>query len=48
MARLLIDAGADPTIRGWMQLNAPDRARNRTRGEGPRVYEHLVKEGNSR
>lgn len=29
MAKLLIDAGADPTIRGWMQMNAIDRARQR-------------------
>jgi len=30
MAKLLIDAGADPTIRGWMQMNAIDQARQRT------------------
>ena len=29
MAKLLIDSGADPTLRGWMQLNALDRARER-------------------
>ncbi len=29
MAKALIDAGADPTIRGWMQMNALDRARQR-------------------
>ena len=29
MAKVLIDAGADPTIRGWMQINALDRARQR-------------------
>jgi ankyrin repeat protein len=43
MARLLIMAGADPTIRGWMQLNALDRARGRKRGDGPRVYDLLVR-----
>jgi ankyrin repeat protein len=43
MARLLVDAGADPTIAGWMQLNALDRARNRKRGDGPQVYEVLVR-----
>jgi ankyrin repeat protein len=43
MARLLLDAGADPTIRGWMQLSALDRARNRRRGDGPRVYELMLK-----
>ena len=29
MAKILIDAGADPTICGWMQMNALDRARER-------------------
>lgn len=45
MARLLLAAGADPTIRGWMQLNALDRARNRQRGDGPQVYELMRKAG---
>ncbi|HSZ58848.1 MAG TPA: ankyrin repeat domain-containing protein [Tepidisphaeraceae bacterium] len=30
MARLLIEAGADPAIPGWMSLSAIDRARRRT------------------
>lgn len=38
IAKLLLDAGADPTIRGWMQLDALDHAKNRKRGEGPEVY----------
>lgn len=38
MARLLVDAGADPTIPGWMQLTALDRAQMRVRDDGPRVY----------
>jgi ankyrin repeat protein len=38
MARLLVDAGADPSIRGWMQLNALDQAKRRKRADGPRVY----------
>jgi ankyrin repeat protein len=29
MAKLLVDIGADPTIRGWMRMNALDRARER-------------------
>ena len=46
MARLLVAAGADPTARGWMQLNAVDRARSRRRsegigGEGQAVFEFL-------
>jgi ankyrin repeat protein len=41
-ARVLIAAGADPTIRGWMQLSALDRAQDRKKAEGRRVYELLV------
>ena len=43
MAKLLVDAGADPTIPGWMQLTALDRARKRKRGDGPEVYELLAR-----
>lgn len=43
IAKLLIDSGADPTIRGWMQLNALDRAKNRNRGDGPLVFELFVR-----
>jgi hypothetical protein len=42
MAQVLVDAGADPSIRGWMQLNALDRAKERKRGDGPRVYALLT------
>ena len=45
IARLLVGAGADPTIRGWMQLNALDRAKGRKRGEGREVYELLLRAG---
>jgi ankyrin repeat protein len=41
VAESLISAGADPTIRGWMQLCALDRAENRKAEEGRRVYELL-------
>ena len=34
MARLLVASGADPTVRGWMQLNALDRAETRKQSEG--------------
>ncbi len=34
MARLLVESGADPTVRGWMQLNALDQAKQRRRREG--------------
>ena len=30
MIEALLEAGADPTIRGWMDLNALDRARHRS------------------
>jgi Ankyrin repeats (3 copies) len=42
VARKLLEAGADPTIRGWMQLNALDRAAQRHRGDGPAVRELLL------
>ena len=43
MARVPIAAGADPTIRGWMQLSALDRAAQRKKKQGREVYELLVK-----
>ena len=36
---VLLEAGADPTIRGWMNLNALDRARSRSRS--PAIYTML-------
>jgi ankyrin repeat protein len=41
MAQVLIDAGADPTIPGSMQLTALHRAMKRKRGEGQDVYQLL-------
>jgi hypothetical protein len=38
MAELLVNAGANPVIPGWMQVTALDRARERKRDEGRRVY----------
>lgn len=38
LARLLVNAGADPTVRGWMQLNALDRSAKRLRAPGPEVH----------
>jgi ankyrin repeat protein len=43
MATVLLNAGANPTIRGWMQRNALDQSRKRKRGEGPQVHALLVK-----
>ena len=48
MATLLVLAGADPTIQGWMQLSALDRARNRQRGDGPQVHKLLVRAADAR
>jgi ankyrin repeat protein len=45
VAEALVCAGADPTIRGWMQLSALDRAKNRKRPEGRSVYELLSTAG---
>ena len=42
-AQWLVRHDADPTIRGWMQLNALDRASDRTQEEGKKVYELLKK-----
>lgn len=42
MAKALVEAGADPTIPGWMQLTALDRAKKRQRDDGPKVYELLL------
>ena len=41
MVELLLAAGADPTIPGWMARTALDKARERKRGDGPRIYERL-------
>jgi ankyrin repeat protein len=46
MARRLVEAGADPTIRGWMQLSALDQAKQRkkkerTGSEGQAIYSLL-------
>lgn len=42
MAKILIDAGADPTIPGWMCLTALDRSEERQRPEGKKVHKLLV------
>ena len=42
MAKILIAAGADPTITGWMNLNALDRAKDRDDEEGRSVYALLL------
>ena len=42
VAKVLVDAGADPRIPGWMQLNALDLAERRKDSEGQRVYALLM------
>ena len=37
MVQKLLEAGADPTIRGWMQLNAIDRAAQRHDADANKV-----------
>ena len=41
VAQILVDAGANPTIPGWMQLTALHQASERTKPEGVRVRELL-------
>jgi ankyrin repeat protein len=43
IAEILVKAGANPTIPGWMQITALDRASARKKEEGRRVYALLVK-----
>lgn len=42
MAEFLINNGANPTIPGWMRLTALDRAKERKKEEGRKVYELLL------
>jgi len=47
MAKRLIDAGADPTIRGWMQMNALLRA-DRRKDADARKIQRLLREAAER
>lgn len=42
MAKVLVDAGADPTILGWMAHTALDRSAARKKPEGQKVHQLLV------
>lgn len=44
VAKCLVEAGADPTIPGWMAITALDQARGRKKPEGVRVYELLLEQ----
>jgi ankyrin repeat protein len=41
MVEPLLSAGADPTPEGWMWITPLDKARERKRGDGPRICEAL-------
>jgi ankyrin repeat protein len=41
VAKVLVDAGADPTIPGWMQLTAIDRCHRRNDVDGVRINQLL-------
>jgi ankyrin repeat protein len=42
VAKMLVDAGADPTIPGWMLLTALDKSGERKKPEGVRVHRLLL------
>jgi ankyrin repeat protein len=43
MAQLLLDAGADPTLKIGLGSSAIEQARRRKRGDGPRVYKLMCR-----
>ncbi|HEY9031589.1 MAG TPA: ankyrin repeat domain-containing protein [Kangiella sp.] len=46
LIKYLLDMGADPTLRGWMGLNAIDKAKQRTDAEKKEVLALLGQKGN--
>jgi ankyrin repeat protein len=42
MAKTLVEAGADPTIPGWMMLTSLDKSAARKKPEGKRVHKLLL------
>jgi ankyrin repeat protein len=42
VAKILVDAGADPTIPGWMQLTSLHKSQERKKPEGVRVHQLLL------
>lgn len=42
VAKLLVEAGADPTIPGWMQITALDRSARRSDSDAPKVHRLLL------
>jgi ankyrin repeat protein len=43
VAKILVDAGANPSIPGWMRLTALDKSEERKKPEGVRVHQLLLK-----
>ncbi|XZE35214.1 hypothetical protein SH501x_000702 [Pirellulaceae bacterium SH501] len=43
MAKLLVDAGANPLIPGSMQITPLKRAQGRKKAEGQKVYDLLLR-----
>ncbi|HKR14446.1 MAG TPA: ankyrin repeat domain-containing protein [Pyrinomonadaceae bacterium] len=41
VAKLLVDAGANPTLPGWMQITALHKSKSRKDAEGSRVHQLL-------
>ena len=41
LVELLVEAGANPRIEGWMRRTPLDKAQERKHGDGPRIYELL-------
>ena len=48
VAQVLVEAGADPTVAGWMMNSALDRAARRKRPEGVRVHAYLQRAAQGR
>jgi ankyrin repeat protein len=48
MAKLLVEAGANPILPGWMGVTALDRASQRKRGDGPAVHALLLETARNR
>ena len=42
VAQLLVEAGADPRIPGWMQIAALDESSRREDSEGVRIHQLLI------
>jgi ankyrin repeat protein len=48
VAKILVEAGANPTITGWMNITALDESAKRTDGDGIRVHALLQQSAKNR